>query len=643
MRSAFFGLNVATSALHTSRANLHINAHNIANIQTRGFSRQVANQMASSPLRVAGTGGMMGTGSQITGIIQMRNPFLDAKFRNQHSILGQFATKSEMLAITQGILREGVNVGLTSEVNSLFGRIQDSTTNAGDLTFRRNLLSSFESMSVFLNSTFSQLRTQQEDANQEISTIVGRMNSIGRQIQSLNNQISLMETNGTVANDLRDQRNLLIDELSGFVNITVNEVETNPDFAAGRTTNPRDSRLQMQILIDGMPFVSHLNLNEMQLRQRDHIDNATRTVIRRNPEDASGLFDIFWANGSPFDMYSPTLSGQLRGLIDLRDGNGGNFGSFVPSSPAFAAGPPPTVTLDFEAISRLDLPRNGGVLTVRGASTTHNIRYSNFVLDNSTNPPTATFTLIQDDQPSNITFAQIFAQPNIRAITVGQTNSYSGIPAFMARLNEMARALTRAFNEGVLLNGSPIVGPGGTHVTGHLNGVDLAGNSGNTLISYRYINANGEWAFNNWDGTGDFDIFNITADNFVINPEILSNPDLLALASDINSLPSGNQVLHSWLAINQNRSLFREGTLLDFMAAMTGEIGIIGRQAENFEISSTELLVTIDNQREAFSGVNLDEETASIIMHQLVFQAASRLVSIIDNLYDVTINRMGSW
>ncbi|MCL2169481.1 MAG: flagellar hook-associated protein FlgK, partial [Defluviitaleaceae bacterium] len=325
MRSAFFGLHVTTSGMNAARANLNTIAHNIANTETPGFSRQVANQQATMPLRGSPGRGMVGTGSQITSIHRVRNQFLDTKFWAQNSVLGQFNTKHDVMSLVRGILMEGEAAGITRDINNVFSRQSDLHTNAHDLTYRRNFLSSLDTFAVSLNSQYQQLRQQQVDLNQEIAIVIGQVNSKGQQINALNRSIFIMELDGSNANDLRDQRDLLIDQLSRLVNVEVRETETNADFAAGRVTDPRESRLHLSILIDGVVFINHFDINPIEVRQRVLSDG---TSIARNPEEMGVKYDIFWSSGMRFNMYSPTLSGELAGLIQLRDGNGGNFARF---------------------------------------------------------------------------------------------------------------------------------------------------------------------------------------------------------------------------------------------------------------------------------------------------------------------------
>ncbi|MCL2575966.1 MAG: flagellar hook-associated protein FlgK [Defluviitaleaceae bacterium] len=655
MRSAFFGLHVTTSALNVARANLHTIAHNIANAETQGFSRQVALQQAHQPLRGSAGRGMVGTGAHITSVIQVRNQFLDQKFWSQHSVSGQYQTKFDIMTLVQGIMREGEGgAGISSSIDDMFARLRYLTTNAQDLTFRRNFMASIESLATTLNSTYSQLRQQKADLNQEISVTVGVVNSLGRQISALNRQITVLELDGSNANDLRDQRAVLIDELSRYVNIDVREIETNADFAAGRTTDPRKSQRQLVILIDGVQFVNHFDLNQIEVRQRTTSDG---TGIARNPEEQGAMYDIWWSSGMPFRMYSPTLRGELAGLIHLRDGNGGNFANFGTAVPVPAPAPSPanpfplgfvaatattpaTVTMEFNANSRVDLGPTGIISVLNANGSGRDLRYTDYILHFDEDPtsatfgmPThATFVLYEGDNPANTDFAPVGT--TVTDISVGRTTSYMGIPYFMARLNELTRTLAAAFNEGRYLDGNQIPG-----VTGHFNGYDLNGNLGGMFLSHS--TPNDPWT--NWNGVGVFNYFNITASNFRINPELLANPDRLAIANGPATGESNADLAHSWVLISTDRGMFREGRVGDFVSAMTGDLGITGRQAENFAMSYSELMMVIDNQRRAISGVSLDEEVAMMIQHQLVFQAAARLFTTIDNIYDTMINRMGNW
>jgi flagellar hook-associated protein 1 FlgK len=131
---------------------------------------------------------------------------------------------------------------------------------------------------------------------------------LGSQIQQLNKQIYRSELDGNVANDLRDQRTLLIDELSKLVNIDVHEV------VAGKLPNGKEDK-RMLITINGKPFVDHYDLTKLAVKQR---------ADKLNPEeDVVNLYEVMWEDGNSIQI----RGGELKGLLDIRDGNEGENGS----------------------------------------------------------------------------------------------------------------------------------------------------------------------------------------------------------------------------------------------------------------------------------------------------------------------------
>ncbi|MCL1863592.1 MAG: flagellar hook-associated protein FlgK [Defluviitaleaceae bacterium] len=314
MRSAFFGLHVATSGLNTARAQLNVTSHNIANSEIPGFSRQVAQMQAGRPL--LGTGrGMYGTGSQVTGVIQIRDRFLDRKFWHQSAIHNQFTAKNTHLGFVETVFNQLPNVGVKRTFNGFFSTLQDLTTRAHEPTFRTNVVTNAHSLTEQIRQNAFALQRQQQDLNREFADVIVTINSLGQQIADINRQIHIFERDGSNANDLRDQRALLIDELSGLVNVQVEE----RDFSRPGLENDR----RLSVMINGYDFVDHTRKNSLELVARDNIHDP-RSGARRNEMDVGGLYDVFFTTtGSRFNIHSSTLSGKLRGIVDVRDGNGG--------------------------------------------------------------------------------------------------------------------------------------------------------------------------------------------------------------------------------------------------------------------------------------------------------------------------------
>lgn len=726
MRSAFFEFNVAVSALNTARGALNVTAHNVANASTTGYSRQVVEQRASWPLSLNTGKGMVGTGSEIYGVAQIRNFYLDKKYWKNVSTLGEYALKSTQLSLTETILDEMAGSGLKTQFNNFFNRIQELSTNAGDSTYRTNLIQLAESITTYFGNTYESLRQQQIDLNEEIKATVTIINSLAQQIATLNKQIYQFELTGSAANDLRDQRARLIDELSIYVNVEVKETERNADYAAGLYPEPEDrfrSERQLTIMLNGHVLVDHFDFNQLEVKERTVDDNGTNVSVYYNPEDAAGLYDIYWAGtGAKFNMYSSELKGELKALIDLRDGNNQNYVSlntgyngtyltfdfsalaltfdpendvdkirfYDPSTGALlleldysdvvydpvtgmatfrladSSGNPislpgnlagadvkilttsaveedvtaapytvqvdvnydydgSVLSLNLTDAQRADLNKDGGLIKIYDPATgvTREYVYSKYEYDPVTGE--AKFTLVQPADVPNIANAKV---------TIGQTCNYKGIPYYMSRLNTLARTFVTAINEGKRLDGSAI-----QDVIGHLDGFNTDGYSLDTLF-FTYIDPDtGQEKL--WDSS--FNINDVTALSIRVNSELLTDPSLLQASSESTGGISNNEVILSLIKISTDKSLFREGTLGDYIIGITGELGIQQAQAVNFTNSYTDLVINTDNQRMSVSGVNLDEEMVAMIKYQQQYVAASKLINVIDSIYDTLINRLGNF
>jgi len=320
--------------MHTARANLNITAHNMANYAIPGFSRQVSVQSANPALSLRNGRGMYGMGSSVNNVIQMRDQFIDRRFWGQQATLGEFAVKVPQLSLIEAVFND-LSTGTRAAFNDFFSRMQELSRDSHDPTFRLNVVRTGETLTQMIRNNAEALQNQQRDLNGEVRAVVTEVNSLGQQIASLNEQIRGFEFDGSNANDLRDQRALLIDRLSELVNVDVHE----HDFSA-TSGLPNDKRLTVSI--NGYDFVNGDTVHRLELTPRNTYPDWRPS---RNEMDVVGLYDIQFENGSPFNIYSRTLRGTLKGLIDVRDGNGGQIthvwdqsvnddtGAFVPGHP----------------------------------------------------------------------------------------------------------------------------------------------------------------------------------------------------------------------------------------------------------------------------------------------------------------------
>ncbi|MDR2904082.1 MAG: flagellar hook-associated protein FlgK, partial [Clostridiales bacterium] len=104
---------------------------------------------------------------------------------------------------------------------------------------------------------------------------------------------------------------------------------------------------------------------------------------------------------------------------------------------------------------------------------------------------------------------------------------------------------------------------------------------------------------------------------------------------------SDNNVILGFISLKDNDSLFREGSLQDYIAGISVELGIDLKQAQNFEKNYTDVTAGIEKQRLSVSGVDINEEMVNMIKYQQQYQAAAKLINAIDSIYDTMINRLG--
>lgn len=300
MASTFFGLNIAKSGLYAASVNLNVTANNIANEQTKGYSRQEATQTAKNALRVHQEYGMIGAGVNVSEINRVRDSFYDQKYWTNQSKLGEAATKNYYMRQMENHLNEFEVDGFTKEYTNFFESLEELQKTPAELASRTSVLNYGDSLMNFFEQVKTNLRLEQEDINAEVNDYVDKINTLATDIAALNKQINIVELTGTPANELRDQRDLLIDDLTEIAEVQTSETV----YENGKTE-----------------YVVKLGSNTLV----DNYDTFKLKVVSReervDPDDAVGLYDIEWDYGAEFNPVKEGLGGTLKAALEVRDGN----------------------------------------------------------------------------------------------------------------------------------------------------------------------------------------------------------------------------------------------------------------------------------------------------------------------------------
>lgn len=226
MRPTFSGFNTVVKGVYASQISLDTVGHNIVNQATTGYSRQRVSLSTTRPVDVSTFSGtaQLGTGVQITNIERVRNPFVDQQIWRENASLGLSTTMVEMLGRIEAMFPEPSETALKSSVDAFWKAAQSLGANAADpaarSTFRQSGVKLVESM----QEAGRQLNSMAADINEILTTKVTKVNEISKKIVALNKQISNFESvQNMPANDLRDQRDTLVDEISSLARVTVQE------------------------------------------------------------------------------------------------------------------------------------------------------------------------------------------------------------------------------------------------------------------------------------------------------------------------------------------------------------------------------------------------------------------------------------
>ena len=223
--SGWLGLNTALSALTASQLALDTAAHNTANANTPGYSRQRVSMVESLPYTYpafnrSGLPGQIGTGVTVATIERVRDSFLDVQIRSQLSLQGQWQTKSDELAKVESAFPEPGGSGLGTALNSFWNAWQDLAADPTSSAARSALVGQAGTLTQQFTTAAGQLTSLVEGIDYQVGQQVSQVNTLASQIASLNGQIQRVTVAGDQPNDLADQRDLLLDKLSQIVPIT---------------------------------------------------------------------------------------------------------------------------------------------------------------------------------------------------------------------------------------------------------------------------------------------------------------------------------------------------------------------------------------------------------------------------------------
>lgn len=602
MASTFFGLSIATSGLRAYQASANTVANNISNVDTTGYTKQVTNMKANNALRSYTEYGTLSTGVSAESVTQLRSEYYDNKFWQYSGYRGEYDEKVKYMDQLQTYFQDDSTMdGFATIYAEFFNDIDSLRGNAHDTSVRNQVISGAQKLCSYFNTVSDGLKKIQEDLNEQINTTVDTINFIAQKIALLNDQINDVEINGSYANDMRDQRALLVDQLSTMVSVDVKEtkvVNSNyPDMYTGAT--------HYSLKINGLELVDGNQYRQLECVAREYKDTQN---------DAEGLYDIRWAdNHSEFPSTGSLSTGSLKALMQLRDGN--NHDNFSGTVQSVSGRQVVISNCNIKSEMALDLP-NEGVLTLGNREYT----YSSFTMQKTPGGETTfSFTITSETTGLSSTVG--------REATVGTSIDFKGIPYYQSQMNEFLRAFTKAFNDiqhtGVDLYKNPMQS---FFVADSVQGTELGFADADNAV----MRSNGD------------SYYRLTASNLKV-ANACKDPSIFATA-DKDNFENGQDyqgMVEEMMKLQKDVIMYRGSGGDQFLATMISDVTVDTEESILLSDNYTTIVNTVEKQRTSISGVDEDEEALDLVKFQNAYNLCSKVVQIMSEMYDRLITSTG--
>lgn len=608
MPSTFFGLTIAGSALNTFQVAVNTTANNISNVNTKGYTRQEAIRVAAEALRTNQRYGMVGSGVTTTEIAQKRDFYYDVKYWENNAKVGLFDTKLYyMQQIEDYLIDDDSAKGFSTILDEMFAALETLHGTPESSDARKQFVSKSQNLANFFNSMNVGLLKIQEDCNEEIATQVENINSIAQKIALLNQQINVIEQQGTNANELRDQRALLVDELSELVPVEVTETKVPnsnyPDMYTGATN--------YMLKINGQTLVDSFEYNTLTYVARDK---------KVNQSDAEGLYDIYWSGTNvPFNASGRTCEGRLKALFEIRDGNNNEgFTGKVQSISGGSGGDVVTVmNPSITEISNMTMPSEG-IITINNTK----YEYTGFSYDaeNKSYEFQLTRPLSVDERE----------KLEGRTVAIGTNIDAMGIPYYQSQANNFLREFAKQFNEL------------------HKQGVDANDDPGISFFVAENVADGSEWDFADYNGNGSMSssgnyYYLLTAANVKVADAIERDADKVVTATkeDQTNGVANQKLIEEMLTLKSEVKMFRGGGANEFLKCLINDNSVDTQKAETFLKNYTNISESIVQKRMSISAVDEDEEALDMLKFQNAYNLASRMIQTMSEMYDRLILETG--
>ena len=618
--SLFGALSVGTSGLKISQRGLNVVAHNLANVDTEGFVRQQTVLDTSTFVKVGQnhiSPMMVGLGVDTEVVRQVRDVFLDRTYRQEVGRQGYYEAQRDAVDEIENLFGELQGVAFQEELNDFWVSLQELSKEPDSRVAQATLVETAISFTERAEKIYEQLKKYQLDLNTQIKQKVDRINEIGDEINELNHKIAFYEANKVEnANDLRDRRNSLLDELGKMAKITYNETISG----------------KVLVSLEDSQFISEdlcMHMGTMTMAQYREAHNIETPL-----DEAADILLVTWPHLGDVEVYdwsripstpANTDIGSLKGAIQAR---GTAIGKYVniPLEPKIEDYIDEEGVLDEEAylhaLDQFELDTEE-----------YNLHIDSSIMMR---------TEAQFDQLIHgiITTINDALCPNKEVMVSAGTTIYRD------------DGTEYTFEEDTLIKifdkeNAPV-------------GVDADATPGIELFSRKTVSRytspqditladgsviEGAMIYNWEDPSDNYTLY--TLGEVEINPAIINNKSKLPIISNNGSgdydMVMVDKLLSKWqepfATLSPNDLTYNNFNA--YYTAFTGAIANRGDEFDTLAKTQESMVNSVEDKRVGITGVSSDEELTNLIKFQHAYNASARYITVIDDMLRHIIEKLG--
>lgn len=569
------------SGLFASQAGIDVTGHNIANVNTEGYSRQRVALTTENPTMDGSL--VFGRGVDIKAVERIYDDTLAGSIRNETSDMKFYETIQQSLSKVEIYFNELEDgSGLGEAMQDYFDAWSDLANTAPDqsdeaLIKRETLIDKASILSEKIQSSYQSLQDQKDESNYNITQYIDEINSTAKNISDLNKNIAIMEAGGGTANDLRDQREVLLNNLSEMANITVNERQSG----------------QVAVYIGGNALVDEGKVFSLQ---------AVKT------SDTSDDVSILWGTSSQsqglVDITSSITKGQIGGELYSRDNLLDGYMEDLN-------------TLATSLIQETNRMHSVG----QGTNRLTQVSSSNGVAN-----PTYSFSEQAGELP---------LQVNAGTLRISVYNEAGDkVDDYDIEIDPKTDSMNSIINKISNADGNPNGGPIQASISIN-NTIKITAGSGYDFTfsedTSNFLVASGTYGF--FAGSD--------ATNIAVSDVIQSNSNFIAASK--TGAPGDNQNAYDIADIKSSNIVSSMNVTVDeFYAYFSAKIGSDKSKADVYVSTKQQSISDLSLKLEEVKGVSMDEEMTNLMKFQRAFEASSRFITTVDQMLEKLVNGLGA-